>query len=61
MIGVQLAEFSTLPQSIVKEAREVSTELTRQKEVRKFSICIVTFKIFKSDFGRQHFSRNLLV
>lgn len=30
--GVQLAEFSTLPQSIVREAREISTELTRQKE-----------------------------
>ncbi|KAL9955943.1 hypothetical protein ACROYT_G037348 [Oculina patagonica] len=30
--GVQLAEFSTLPRSIVKEAREISTELTRQKE-----------------------------
>lgn len=33
MTGVQLAEFSTLPQSIVREAREISTELTRQKEV----------------------------
>ncbi|RMX43324.1 hypothetical protein pdam_00014951 [Pocillopora damicornis] len=30
--GVQLAEFSTLPQSIIREAREISTELTRQKE-----------------------------
>lgn len=33
MTDVQLAEFSTLPQSIVREAREISTELTRQKEV----------------------------
>lgn len=30
--GVQLAEFSTLPQSIVRDAREISTKLTSQKE-----------------------------
>ena len=31
--GLQLAEISTLPQSIVREAQEISKELTRQKEV----------------------------
>lgn len=31
--GLQLAEISTLPLSIVNEAREISTELIRQKEV----------------------------